>query len=152
MLIVRCLKSMFKKEETNTNFKEAETIIGPSVKVEGDFAGQGNLIIDGVVKGSVSTDGNLKVGEQAKITASVKADNAFVSGEIKGNMIIKGDLELTNTAKVWGDIEAKSICVARGAVLNGKFTMTGTKGDEETKETKQPEEVKIIEEDAEKIS
>ena len=66
---------MFKKQEAD-NFKEAETIIGPSVKVEGDFVGQGNIIVDGVIKGSVTTNGNLRVGDQAKITAAVAAANA----------------------------------------------------------------------------
>jgi len=121
---------MFKNDKTN-DFKEAETIIGPSVKVEGDFIGQGNLIIDGIINGSVSTEGNLKVGDQAKITASVKANNGFISGEIYGDVIIQNDLELTANAKISGDIEAKSISIARGAVLNGKITMNKT-GKKET--------------------
>ena len=122
---------MFKKEESS-NFKEAETIIGPSVKVEGDFVGQGNMIIDGVIKGSVTTNGNLRVGDQAKITADVAAANGLVSGEIHGNVRIKGDLELTESAKIFGDIEAESLCIARGAILNGKCAM-GNNGGKENK-------------------
>ncbi len=126
---------MFKKQEAD-NFKEAETIIGPSVKVEGDFVGQGNIIVDGVIKGSVTTNGNLRVGDQAKITAAVAAANALISGEVRGNVTIKGDLELTATAKIFGDVETKSICVARGAILNGKCAMA----DDELKNIKkQPE-------------
>jgi len=125
---------MFKKQEAD-NFKEAETIIGPSVKVEGDFVGQGNIIVDGVIKGSVTTNGNLRVGEQAKITAAVTAANALISGEIHGNVTIKGDLELTENAKIFGDVETKSICVARGAILNGKCAMTN---DEIKNNKKQP--------------
>jgi len=117
---------MFKKQEIE-NFKEAESIIGQSVKVEGDFIGQGNMIIEGVVKGSVSTNGNLRVGSQAKISADIAAANALISGEITGNIKVKGDLELEASAKVTGDIEAKSICVARGAVLNGKCAMINEK-------------------------
>jgi len=113
---------MFKTDK-NSEFKEAETIIGPSVKVEGDFVGQGNLIVEGVVKGSVKTDGNLKVGDQSKIEASIAAANAIISGEIKGDINIKGDLELTAGAKIWGDIETETICIARGAFFSGKCTM-----------------------------
>ena len=113
---------MFKSEKTN-DFRDAETVIGPSVKVEGDFSGQGNLIVDGVIKGNVSTNGNLKVGDKAKITASVSAANALISGEVRGNIIIQEDLELTATAKVFGDVQTKSICIARGAILSGKCTM-----------------------------
>jgi len=92
---------MFKNDKTN-DFKEAETVIGPSVKVEGDFVGQGNLIIEGVVKGSVKTDGNLRVGDKSKIEASITAANAIISGEIKGDVTIKGDLEITTGAKNLG--------------------------------------------------
>ncbi|PIT93616.1 cell shape determination protein CcmA [Candidatus Falkowbacteria bacterium CG10_big_fil_rev_8_21_14_0_10_43_11] len=131
---------MFKKQE-DANFKEAETIIGPSVKVEGDFIGQGNIIVDGVIKGSIATNGNLRVGDQAKITANVAAANGLISGEIHGNVKIAGDLELTENAKIFGDIEAKSICIARGAIFSGQCSMAngeiskktnGTKKDAET--------------------
>ena len=36
---------MFKSEPLKTN-KNIETIIGPSVKVEGDFIGEGDIIVD----------------------------------------------------------------------------------------------------------
>ncbi len=124
---------MFTDKERGKNIKEAETIIGPSVKVQGDFIGQGNVVIEGVVKGSVKTNGDLKIGEQAKINASITAANAKISGEIKGNVKIKGDLELSSNAKIFGDIETKSICVARGAVLNGKCIMVEEGASEEKK-------------------
>ena len=130
---------MFKKEE-NTNFKEAETIIGPSVKVEGDFVGQGNVIIDGVIKGSITTNGNLRVGDQAKINASVAAANALIGGEVRGNVTIKGDLELTENAKIFGDIEVKSICVARGAILNGRCVMGNNESKDERKQASEETE------------
>lgn len=114
---------MFSEKDKGVNIKEAETIIGPSVRVQGDFVGQGNLIVEGVIKGSVKTKGDLKVGEQAKINASVSAANAVISGEIKGNVKIRGDLELTAQAKIFGDVETKSICIARGAILNGNCKM-----------------------------
>jgi len=141
---------MFKKDEKIGNFKEVETTIGPSVKVEGDFVGQGNLVIEGVVKGSVKTDGNLRVGDQSKIEASVAAANAIVSGEIKGDIIIKGDLELTSNAKIWGDIETETICIARGAFFSGKCTMNDTnnlkKSEEKLKIKEKKTEIKVEEE------
>ena len=144
---------MFKNDKTN-DFKEVETIIGPSVKVEGDFVGQGNLVVDGMIKGSVSTEGDLKVGDKAKITASVKANNSFISGEIYGDVIIQNDLELTASAKISGDIEAKSISIARGAVINGKITMDNKEGVVEASNDKQVEAEKVNQEevDTETIS
>jgi len=116
---------MFKKQEERTeNFTKAETIIGHSVKVKGDFNSQGDIIVEGMVTGNLKTKGSLQVGEKAQIKADIEAREAKIGGEIKGNVKVKDFLELTTTAKVYGDIEAASLSIERGAILNGKCTMT----------------------------
>lgn len=102
---------------------DVETIIGPSVKVEGDFTSKGNVTVEGVVHGTLKTDKDLKVGVGAKISASVFATNAYIAGEVKGNVKVGGRLELTDTSKIYGDIEAKTVIMAAGAIMNGKCTM-----------------------------
>lgn len=102
---------------------DVETVIGPSVKVEGDFTSKGNVTVEGVVHGSIKTEKDLKVGVGAKISASIAATNAFIAGEVKGNVKVSGRLELADTSKIYGDIEAKSVIMAAGAILNGKCTM-----------------------------
>ncbi len=111
------------KENYQKEGGDVETIIGPSVKVEGDFSSKGNVTVEGVVHGSLKTEKDLKVGVGAKISASVFAANAFIAGEVKGNVKTGGRLELTDTSKIYGDIEAKTVIMAAGAVLNGKCTM-----------------------------
>ena len=106
------------------NFKEAETIIGQSVRVKGDFNGNGDIIVEGIVNGSLKTRGKLRVGDSAKITASVEAKEAKIGGEIRGNVKIKNYLELTANAKILGDIEASILSIEKGALVNGKCTMT----------------------------
>ncbi|OGM89173.1 hypothetical protein A3J77_00635 [Candidatus Wolfebacteria bacterium RBG_13_41_7] len=116
---------MFKKEAREVTAKEAETIIGPSVKVKGNFQGEGNIIIEGTVEGNVKTSQNLLVGNKAKITANVEAGEAKIGGEIMGNIKVKGYLELAATAKILGDIEAAQVSIERGAIFNGKCSMPG---------------------------
>ncbi len=115
---------MFNKDN-NENIKEAETIIGPSIKVKGNFHGQGNIIIEGEIEGSVKTDNYLLVGEKSIITASIKAKNAKINGKVKGNIQIDEYLEIGNTAIITGDINAKILSIAKGARLNGKCSMNG---------------------------
>lgn len=102
---------------------EPETIIAASVKVEGDFASQGNVLIEGVVEGSLRTDGDLRVGERARISADVTAANAVVAGEVRGNLTVGERLELESTARVHGDVKTKILIVASGATINGKLQM-----------------------------
>jgi cytoskeletal protein CcmA (bactofilin family) len=107
---------MFKKEGDN----DIETIIGPSVQVEGNFVANGDIVVEGIVSGSIKTEKNLRIGQDAKIYADIWAANAVVAGEIQGNVTIKEGLELTQTAKVFGDVKTKTLNVSSGAVLQGK--------------------------------
>lgn len=118
------------KETPTTN--EVETIIGPSVKVEGDFVTEGNVIVEGMICGTIKTLKNLKVGSKSKIFANVSAENALVSGEIQGNLKINDKLELTSTGKIFGDIKVGTLIVAAGSILNGKCQM-GTAKEKATK-------------------
>jgi len=104
---------------------DVETVVGPSVNVEGDFASEGNIVVKGSVAGSVKTSKLLNVEKGAKIFANVKAGNANISGSVKGNMRISDRLELAETAQVQGDITCKILSVAPGALIRGKVVMKG---------------------------
>lgn len=109
---------MFKKEDGG----EVVTIIGPSVQVEGNFVANGDIIVEGVVSGSIKTEKNLRIGEQAKIFANVSSANALIAGEVQGNVRVQDNLELTNTARVFGDIKARMLTISSGAIVHGKCT------------------------------
>lgn len=113
---------MFKNEKDALTH-ETETVIAPSVRVEGDFVSEGNVRIEGAVSGSISTGQDLFVGEQAKITANVVAKNGIISGEMRGNLKVHDRLELTSTARVYGDIQVKVLSVAPGAMMRGQLSV-----------------------------
>ena len=115
---------------------EVETVVGPSVNVEGDFASEGNIVVKGTVSGSVFTSKHLTVEMGAKIIANVRAGSATIAGEVKGNMKIKESLELISTSRVVGDIEVKNLKVESGALLYGKIIMPGIESGEKSVKTK----------------
>ncbi len=115
---------MFKKESSIEGGSQ-DTIIAHGVKVEGEFVCQGNIIVQGEVHGTVRTEGDLQVGEQARIVANVWAENATIAGEVQGNMKVAGRLELTATSRITGDVEVKTCTMAPGAILNGRCAMPG---------------------------
>jgi len=114
------------------NFKDVETIIGPSVKVEGEFKADGNVIIEGQVIGGFKTKKNLRAGEGSKIKANIEADNAWIAGEVKGNLIIKNHLELSPNAKIKGDVEVQILTMETGAQINGNLKMGEIQYDKKT--------------------
>jgi len=108
-----------------TRADEVETVVGPSVHVEGDFSSEGNIIVKGTVSGNVKTSRVLNVEEGAKIFANVRANDAVISGEVKGDVKVGEKLELTSTARIAGDIDCKVLVVEAGALIHGKITMKG---------------------------
>ncbi len=113
--------AMFNREDEGT--RTVETVIGPSVKVEGNFVGSGNVVIDGVVNGTLKTTKDLRIGDSAKVKADVEGANITVTGEVHGNIRTGGRLELGPSAKVFGNVETAILVVAQGAILNGKCVM-----------------------------
>lgn len=136
-----------KQKGFETKEGEVETVIGASVKVEGDFKSEGDVLVQGIVNGSLKTKGNLKVEKMAKIKANVEAANASVAGEIAGNVTIKDALQLGESAKVTGDIITKILSIEPGAVLHGHCSVSATDAETDSapaevqkpkKETKEP--------------
>ena len=112
---------MFKKEDGGA--KKDETIIGPSVKVEGTFVGEGDVLVEGEFSGELKTKGKLTVAQSARLEANIEANEMLVSGSIKGNVKCHGSLELTAQGKIWGDVEVGVLSVENGATICGKCTV-----------------------------
>jgi len=101
----------------------AETVVGPSVKIQGDLNSEGNIKIEGQVSGKVKTSQGVFVIPGAKIAADVLAGNAVIGGEVQGNLKISGHLILQSTAKIMGDIACQILRVEDGAQFSGKCSM-----------------------------
>jgi cytoskeletal protein CcmA (bactofilin family) len=118
---------MFNKETENNKNHGAETIIGPSIKVKGDFHGEGDIIIEGSVEGEISTKQHIAVGKSAIILANIKANSAKIAGAIAGNIVVSGYLEVLSTAKINGNISAKELSIEKGAFIEGDLKMSSHK-------------------------
>ncbi len=122
---------MFKRHQKNstlqgkTNNKKAETIIGPAIKVKGNFKGKGNTVVEGELEGSLKTDSDVFVGDNAKILANINAKTARIGGKVVGDIKIEGHLDIVASANLSGNIECSSVSVEKGAAINGQFKMSG---------------------------
>lgn len=134
---------MFKKSnypevqnKISSSGKKAETIIGPAIKVKGNFNGKGNTIIEGELEGSLKTDADVFVGSNANILANIKAKTAKIGGKIVGDIKIDEHLDIMSSANLSGNIECKTLSIESGAVINGQFKMT-PEGEAEKKTSKE---------------
>ncbi len=102
---------------------EGTTVIAEGVNVQGEFRGDGPMIIDGTMQGTISTSKNIDVGANADIEADIKAGSMVVAGKIKGNIIAADRLELLTGSRIDGDVTTRSLVIAEGAILNGRCSM-----------------------------
>ena len=123
---------MFKKGDSSK--QEILTLVGRAVKVEGKFYGQGDMIVEGIVDGSIKTVNDLRIEQSAAVRANIKAKNVYIAGAVQGNIKSQESVELASSAKIYGDIETKLLTIERGALFCGNCKMgeeTTTKKEKE---------------------
>ena len=83
-----------------------------------------NLRISGRFEGTLETQGNLVVGEQALVQADITGEEITVAGRVTGKVVAKGSLRLTSSAVLTGEIWTPVLQVEPGAQLEGSVHMT----------------------------
>ena len=115
---------MFKKPAELANTKMS--VIGEDMVVGGGLKAKAAIRVEGIVEGSVETEGAVTIAKTAKVNGNVKGSDVVVGGELTGNIVSGGKTELTSTGKLIGDIETKTLVVDEHAVFQGKCVMAGT--------------------------
>jgi cytoskeletal protein CcmA (bactofilin family) len=101
-----------------------ETVLGTNSALEGTLKSNSNVRLDGAFSGVLEINGNVLIGESAKITADVNARNISIAGAVRGNVTGK-KVQILRTGRVWGDIRATALTTEEGAFIDGKITMMG---------------------------
>ncbi len=108
-------------EERRVEERRKAGWIGGSVAVTGNVTAAGDLVIDGMVEGTIELgDHNLTIGETASVKADLVAKDVIIAGKVKGNVLGAGKVELRKNSDVEGDITAPRFTMEEGAVLSGK--------------------------------
>lgn len=115
---------MLGRGSKNAPVEKIETVIGPNTNFKGRLVCDGSIRIDGVCEeGVIETVGNIVVGPQAKVAATLIAENVSVSGAVTGNIKATGRLEILSTGKVWGEVDVDSFLLDPEGYFNGKLAM-----------------------------
>ena len=101
---------------------EIETVLGPNTSIKGDIASSGGVRVDGDLEGTVNIDGNLIVGEAAKVVATISAHNVQIQGTVQGDVTARR-LEVLDTGKLWGNITVDSFVLDDGGFFSGQSAM-----------------------------
>src|ERR1043165_635033 len=99
------------------------TFFSAGTHIEGTLELDGEVKLEGHIKGKVTGTGVVTVGEQANLQADVFAPVVIVHGVVRGEMHATDRLELHRTAKVKGSIRAARVRIDEGAIFEGECRM-----------------------------
>ena len=114
---------MFNKSNNTVIDNASINLIGNGTHITGDINSNGDVRIDGILKGNITTAGKLVVGTSGKIEGNIQCQNADVSGEIQGKITISEMLSLKSSAKILGDIITGKIAIEPNASFTGTCNM-----------------------------
>ena len=95
------------------------TIIGKGSSITGDLHINGFVRLDGDINGSLETDGNVIIGDTARIKGDVKSKSVIVGGIVVGNVIAQDNVKLLSGAAVLGDIISRKVQIEDKVVFHG---------------------------------
>lgn len=98
----------------------SRNVLSSDVEIKGTVKFTNDLVVDGRIEGEIQSEGNLTVGENARLKAEIKTGTVVVYGKVHGNIIANEKVELKATAEVVGDIKAKTLSIEPGAIFVGK--------------------------------
>ena len=95
------------------------TIIGKGSAISGDLKVNGFIRIDGDIDGNLETDGNVIVGENARIRGDLSAKSVIIGGIIKGNIRASESIKLLSESAVIGDVISRKVQIEDSALVHG---------------------------------
>jgi cytoskeletal protein CcmA (bactofilin family) len=96
----------------------AVSVIGKDITIEGAVNGEGEVHIDGVVRGDVHV-GRLSIGESGHVEGTISAELVEVRGKVVGAITAK-QIRLFASAHVDGDITHEQLAMETGASFQGR--------------------------------
>ena len=112
--------------KNRTNGESTSTvinIIGNGTEITGDLVAKGDIRIDGKLKGNLTTQSKLIVGETGYIEGEIKAKVSDISGKIKGKLSTSDLVILRETSDFNGELTTDKLIIEEGAVFNGTVSM-----------------------------
>lgn len=113
-------KSKSSFDETSSN---ANTLIGAGTTITGDLESNGDIRIDGTLKGNLKGKAKVIIGTDGLVEGNINCLQADIMGHVTGNIQVQELLYLHGSTKVNGDISAGKLQVEPTAVFNGNCNM-----------------------------
>lgn len=93
-------------------------LIDMESEFNGDLTFKGSFRIEGLFKGTITSDSLLIIGEKGRVEADVKVGQLVINGEIRGNLQASERIEIHEKGRVFGTVTTPRLIVQEGAFLD----------------------------------
>ena len=100
------------------------TFVAEGCRLTGDLETPGARVVCGTIRGDGKVTGMLSMAAKAHWEGEIHAQAAVIAGHVTGKLVIEEKIEIGATAVIRADVVAKSIAIAKGAVIEGEVTVT----------------------------
>jgi cytoskeletal protein CcmA (bactofilin family) len=119
-------KTMFNsksKTDKTESVAASASIIGSGNTITGNIDAQGDIRVDGTVKGNVISKSKVLVGAEGVIEGNIQCREADIMGQVFGNIKTEELLHLKGNAAVSGDINTAKLLIEPTVSFNGQCHM-----------------------------
>ncbi len=90
----------------------------------GNIRGAGHFVVCGEIHGDGELEGGLNLSATGNWYGFIHAQQAIVAGKITGGLTVRDKLEIGYTAVIRGRVSARSVAIAKGAIVDGEIEVT----------------------------
>jgi cytoskeletal protein CcmA (bactofilin family) len=116
--------SKSKSENSEDNVPASASMIGAGTTLKGDITSNGDLRIDGTLKGNIIGSAKVIIGANGVVEGDISGQQADIMGKVTGSIKVKDLLQLKNGSQVNGNISAGKLQVEPSATFNGQCHMS----------------------------
>jgi len=119
-------ESMFnaktKTDQVSTQ-PQGTSLIGTGTTITGDIVSNGDVRIDGILKGNIKGTARIVIGAEGTVEGDVEGLQADIMGKVSGRIFVRELLNLRGTAQIKGDIRAGKLQIEPTVIFNGQCHM-----------------------------
>jgi cytoskeletal protein CcmA (bactofilin family) len=101
----------------------AGTLIGEELTIEGEITSEEEVVIQGTVRGSLSSTDSVQILPGAVVEADLNAASLSVAGAVTGNVTASDRVDLQAGGRLIGDVRSARLTIADGASFKGNVDM-----------------------------
>ena len=99
------------------------SLIGAGTTIKGDIVSNGDVRIDGILKGNITGSAKILIGQNGIVEGDIEGQHADILGKVTGKLVIKELLNLRGQAIIKGNLHAGKLQIEPTVTFNGQCHM-----------------------------